>query len=71
MADNASAPKSEGLKEIPASEILAKIKKGEPVEYDNVTISGDLDISKLDLPKDENGRATVTSNLDSVALTPH
>ena len=40
-----------GLKEIPASEILAKIEKGEPVEYDHVKIVGDLDISKLDLPK--------------------
>ncbi|OPX77348.1 MAG: hypothetical protein A4E48_00078 [Methanosaeta sp. PtaU1.Bin060] len=35
---------------IPASEILAKIEKGEPVKYDGVVIEGDLDISKLDLP---------------------
>ncbi|OPY57292.1 MAG: hypothetical protein A4E51_00075 [Methanosaeta sp. PtaU1.Bin055] len=27
---------------IPASEILAKIKRGEPVEYDGVIIEGDL-----------------------------
>jgi len=42
---------SSGLKEVPASEILAKIEKGEPVEYDHVRILGDLDISKLILPK--------------------
>ncbi len=36
-------------KVIPASEILAKIQNGEPVEYDNVVIDGDLDLSKLNL----------------------
>ena len=42
-----------GLREIPASEILDKILKGEPVEYDHVIIKGDLDINKCkrDLPK--------------------
>jgi hypothetical protein len=38
-----------GLREIPASEILDKIQKGEPVEYDHVRIVGDLDLSKIDL----------------------
>jgi uncharacterized protein YjbI with pentapeptide repeats len=36
--------------EIPSSEILEKIQKGEPIEYDDVRIIGDLDLSKLDLP---------------------
>jgi hypothetical protein len=40
----------ERLREIPASEILDKIQKGEPVEYDHVRIVGDLELSKLDLP---------------------
>jgi uncharacterized protein YjbI with pentapeptide repeats len=35
---------------IQASEILAKIERGEPVEYDGVIVEGDLDISELDLP---------------------
>jgi uncharacterized protein YjbI with pentapeptide repeats len=35
---------------IPASEILAKIERGEDVEYDGVIVEGDLDISGLDLP---------------------
>ena len=39
------------LSVIPASEILAKIQKGEPVEYDHVIVGGNLDLSKLDLPK--------------------
>jgi hypothetical protein len=38
----------EGLREVPASEILAKIEKGEPVEYDHVIIKDALDIRKLD-----------------------
>jgi hypothetical protein len=35
------------LREIPASEILDKIQKGEPVEYDHVRVTGDLDTKKL------------------------
>ena len=38
-----------GLREVPASEILAKIEKGEPVEYDHVRFIGDIDISKINL----------------------
>jgi hypothetical protein len=38
------------LTEIPASEILGKIQKGEAVEYDHVRVIGDLDVNKLDLP---------------------
>jgi hypothetical protein len=34
---------------VPASEILAKIEKGQPVEYDHVIITGDLNLSKLGL----------------------
>ncbi len=35
---------------IPASEVLAKIKMGLPVEYDNVCIEGNLDLNQLGLP---------------------
>jgi uncharacterized protein YjbI with pentapeptide repeats len=41
---------TEGQRVVPAKEILDKIQKREPVEYDNVIIEGDLDLSKLDLP---------------------
>jgi len=34
---------------IPASEILEKIARGEPVEYDDVIVEGDLDLRGLDL----------------------
>jgi uncharacterized protein YjbI with pentapeptide repeats len=44
------------LKEIPASEILDKIEKGEPVEYDHVRIIGDMDLGKLDLPIEDVAR---------------
>ena len=47
---------SSGLKEVPASEILAKIEKGEPVEYDRIRIRGKLDLSKLDLPREQVAR---------------
>ena len=40
----------EKVREVPASEILDKILKGEDVEYDCVIVKGDLDLSKLDLP---------------------
>ncbi len=38
------------LRVVSASEILAKIQNGTPVEYDHVIVRGDLDLSKLDLP---------------------
>jgi hypothetical protein len=38
------------LNDVNASEIIAKIGKGEIVDLDHVRILGDLDIGKLDLP---------------------
>jgi len=58
MADELQ--ESEGLIEVPAIEILEKIKKGEPVEYDHVIIKGNLDINDLDLPKN-NGKILINS----------
>jgi len=42
---------TEGLREVPAREILAKIEKGEPIEYDRIVIKGDLDVRILNLEK--------------------
>jgi len=39
---------------IKAEEILEKIEKGKPVEYENVIIYGDLDLHRLDLPFNKN-----------------
>ena len=39
-------------KTVPAGEILDKISKGMPVEYDHVIVKGDLNISKLGLPSE-------------------
>jgi len=36
---------------IDAGEILKKIELGQPVDYDNVIVEGDLDLSGLDLPR--------------------
>ena len=38
---------------IQASEILAKIERGEDVEYDGVIVEGDLDLSGLELPTEQ------------------
>ena len=35
---------------VQAEEILAKIERGEPVEYENVVIEGDLNLNKVELP---------------------
>lgn len=49
---------SNGLKEVFASEILAKIERGEPIEYENVIIEGEIDIYKLDLKRVSIKRST-------------
>jgi len=43
---------------VPAQEILDKIESGLPVEYDHVIIKGDLDLSKLDLPRRQVNRTS-------------
>jgi hypothetical protein len=46
----ALAVRAEPSRLVPAEEILKKIELGQPVKYDGVTIVGDLNISKLELP---------------------
>ncbi|OPY50682.1 MAG: hypothetical protein A4E48_01784 [Methanosaeta sp. PtaU1.Bin060] len=46
---------------IKAEEVLEKIEVGEPVEYENIIIFGDLDLSRLDLPRDRNKRQIIRS----------
>ncbi len=38
------------LREVPATEILTKIQNGKIVEYNHITVKGDLNLSMLDLP---------------------
>ncbi len=57
----AELKESSGLREIPASEILEKIQKGEPVEYDHVIIKGNLEVSRLEVPTDEIGKKIIGS----------
>jgi hypothetical protein len=45
------AVQAEPSKVVQAEEILKKIELGQPVQYDNVTIVGDLNISNLELLK--------------------
>jgi len=42
------APADDPRPIVPASEILAKIERGEPVEYDGVIVVGDIDLNYLD-----------------------
>ena len=51
------------LTEIPASEILDKIQKGEDIELDGHNIRGDLDFSQLDLQEDEKDRRIVALSI--------
>jgi uncharacterized protein YjbI with pentapeptide repeats len=53
---------SSDLKEVPAEEIIAKIKMGEPVEYDHVFIRGRFETSNLNLPK-ENDKFIISSSV--------
>jgi hypothetical protein len=46
---------------VKAEEILDKIEKAKPVEYENIIIFGDLDLHRLDLPRDKNKRKIVAS----------
>jgi len=52
---------SDSLLMIKAEEILEKIEDGKPVEYENIIIFGDLDLSRLDLPLDKNHRKIIKS----------
>jgi hypothetical protein len=49
----------EQLKEISSNELLAKIELGLPVEYDDVLIRGDLNISQLNLPTTTTSREAI------------
>ncbi len=46
---------------IKAEEVLEKIEEGKPVEYENIIIFGDLDLSRLDLPRDKDKRLVIRS----------
>lgn len=53
----------EQLRTIPAEDILSKIKLGLPVEYDHVTIIGDLNLGNLSLPTEHVSRTAAEANL--------
>jgi Pentapeptide repeats (9 copies) len=48
---------TEYTRTVPASEVLAKIKAGEPVDYDHVIIKGNLGLDQLGLPEKHTDRA--------------
>ena len=51
-AAGAEVPSAVPMREIDAGEILAKVQKGDPVEYDHIVVRGDLDLSRERLQKD-------------------
>ncbi len=52
---------------VQASEILAKIERGEPVEYDVVIVEGDLGLSNLDLPTEHVDRTYIEIKYKNLA----
>lgn len=52
----------EGRRVVPAEEILGKIERGEPVEYEGVTIGQGLDLTRLN----EDGKLIVSSSIKIV-----
>jgi uncharacterized protein YjbI with pentapeptide repeats len=50
-------------REVLVDEVLKKIADGEDVEYSGVTITGNLDLREVSLPKDDNARMIVTSKI--------
>jgi hypothetical protein len=47
-----TAAESRNITAVQATEIIAKIERGEPANFDAVIIAGDLDLSKSDLPSE-------------------
>ena len=50
LAGTTQAAPDDERRIVPAEDILGKIEKGEPVNYDNVIVVGDLNLSEVDLP---------------------
>jgi|WetSurSiteA1Bulk_404760.scaffolds.fasta_scaffold02237_5 hypothetical protein len=59
---------ADNLREVPASEILSKIKNGELVKYDNIRIIGNVDINNLNLPL-KDGKLLVVSVIEIISST--
>ena len=57
------APADDPRPIVPASEILAKIERGEPVAYDGVIVVGDLDLSGVELPTKHVERTEMELNI--------
>jgi hypothetical protein len=53
------------MQEIDAGEILAKVQKGQPVEYDHVVVRGDLDLSRERLQKNINTPIWISNSIFS------
>ncbi len=54
---------SQAPREVHASEVLEKIARGEEIDYDNAIITGNLDFSDLNLPRDDFGRRIIASKI--------
>jgi uncharacterized protein YjbI with pentapeptide repeats len=59
----ANAASGDLPKEVKAEEILKKIENGEPIDYDRVTVVGDLNLSNSTLPRDQDGKIHVNANV--------
>jgi hypothetical protein len=63
LATMSAAQNSEEMSMVKVEEIYEKIDNSQPVEYDHVIIIGDLNLTKLYLPRDQNGNKIVASSI--------
>jgi len=59
----ANAASGDLSKDVKAEEILKKIERSEPIDYDHVNVVGDLNLSNSVLSKDQNGKIRVNSKV--------
>ena len=63
-----TATLSYAQKAVPAGEIIAEVQNNQPVSYDGVIISGDLDLGRLNLAKVRCEFSIVNSTVKNASL---
>jgi hypothetical protein len=63
-----TATVSYGQRSVPAGEIIAKVKNNQPVNYEGVNISGDMDLGKLNLAEIHSEFSIVNSTVQSASF---
>ena len=64
----ATATVSSAQRTVPAGEIIAKVQNNQPVNYDGVIISGDLDLGRLNPPEVHSVISIVNSTVQNASF---